>query len=183
MKFIFLTFFIISFSFADDIVFKFGKTITNVQIIEEDDFNVKVIKSDGKQFRFRKETILTIIRNTFNANAPSEYIDSTPDVIKEFIVDPPNTSKYPNLNRWPISVLSFGFYFALMADSNNIQTEIDERKNISPFTNTSDLEDKKKLNNILGFICLVGGIVNTVYMVLPLEVSAKDNQLNLSYRF
>ena len=187
MKIVFLILFSISLCFADDIVLKIGKSLTNVQIIEEDHFNIRIEKSNGKKLLIRKETILKIIKNPFDATKPSVLIEGQLENTNDDTVLPlaqtENQVKYPNLDLWPVSVVSFGLFLGLKIDANNIQSKINEKKNATPFISTAELEDKKRFNNILSIICLVGGIANTIYMVLPAEISATNNKVSLSFKF
>jgi hypothetical protein len=81
----------------------------------------------------------------------------------------------------PISLLAFGLTWDFFTQASDAGKAIDDLNKLK--LDTSDLEAMKTRKTILGIVCAVVGVVNTVIAVFPVQVRANSNSLTVSYNF
>ena len=91
--------------------------------------------------------------------------------------------EYTNLKLLPLSFLSFALSYNFFSEAADVQSSIDEIKNITITTDTSQFESRRDRYYVMGSICAVIGLVNTFISLKPIEVRVDQNSVNMSYAF
>ncbi|NQV16203.1 hypothetical protein HQ531_12150 [bacterium] len=187
---------------ADDIRFKSGQILQNCVVVDTVGTRLRIESIDG--FRtYPLHTIDSVIKSPVIETQPTVLIgvDSSLALNKKYERSETKQAirssmlaqnqfknyKYPNAYLLPISAIGLGLAWDYFSEYGDIKKTIkDLKKDAKPlniYVDTSDLEDQRTRKLVLGVTFLTAGVINSVFALQRVEVSATNNSIGLSYNF
>ncbi len=202
-----LVFGLAGFSLADEIHFKDGRVMVNVNLLESNDENIVVAAADLSLHTFEKAEIDKIVESKINYDETSKILEHGEAIafLKEkpkpvvpdldayqkgrFVF--PQIKEYPNLKLITFSLVAFGLSYNCFKRAGEVDDEIEILKydqvdiagEPDPKADYSTLRSEKSRNKLLGYTFLVAGVVNTYFALERVKVTAEPAKLGLSYQF
>ncbi|MGD9899909.1 MAG: hypothetical protein AB7T22_12360 [Calditrichaceae bacterium] len=186
-------------SLADEIHFKDGRVMVNVNLLESDDEKIIVAASDLSLHTFDKSEIDKIVESRINYDETSKILqqgDAVTFLDKKLVVPDLNISQkskyeYPHLKLISLSIVAFGISYDCFKRAGEIDDKIEILKEdqldiageSNPNADYSTLRSEKSRKNLLGYTFLIAGVVNTYFALEKVRVTAEPAKLGLSYQF
>ena len=187
---------------ADDVRFRNGQTLKNCLVLDTLGSRIKVKTSDGDRL-FPLTSIDNILKSQFDSTQTSMVQNrngSTQTLIQveqpfdvniqtrsQHIYVPEKHYDYPNSILLPLSAVAFGLAWDYFSQAGDIQDAIDANNSLASALkiqiDNSRLESQKSRKSILGVTFIAAGILNTVFALRRVEVTATNNSIGLSYKF
>jgi len=177
-----------SLAIADDIKFRDGSFLKNVQVTDTTDGKITV-KYLATTRHFPLSTIDAITKADYDYTQPSPYYTS-----EQFMNDPlaqvhPAPTGItgavivtrPNLKLLPLSLLAVGLSWDYFAQASDLGDLIDATSKFGG--DTSELESAHTRKTILGVTFLAAGIVNAYISLQSVEIKASPNSIAIAYKF
>ena len=172
---------------ADDVYLKGGQVIKNCQVKDTVNNRVRIITTQ-REVSFSIYSISRIVVSQFVPNVETEISGATNINAPENLA-PSSTINYdyPNAMLLPVSAVAFGLAWDYFAQVSDIQNAIDANNNLASQTkiqiDNSNLQNQKTRKTILGVTFLAAGVINTVFALKRVEVTATNNSIGLAYKF
>ncbi|MGD9489040.1 MAG: hypothetical protein AB7W47_13525 [Calditrichaceae bacterium] len=191
------------FSLADEIHFKDGRVMVNVNLLESDDENIVVAAADLSLHTFEKAEIDKIVESKINYDETSKILEHgeaiasltkkelTQPVVPDLNISQQSKYEYPHLKLISLSFVAFGISYDCFKRAGEIDDKIEILKEDqldiagepNPNADYSTLRSEKSRKKFLGYSFLIAGVVNTYFALERVRVIAEPAKLGLSYQF
>jgi len=163
-----------SHSFCDNVILRNGKAIDNCIVKDTVGYTIRIIENGNDTVRVPIIDIIGIIYEKYDPNART----LTRTIVDKRII----TKKVrPNSKLWPLSIIALGLTFESFYDVSQLNEAIDNYSKLN--LKTDELVASRNRKQVLGWTFFIAGLINTIYVLETVEVTATNNSLGISYNF